>query len=247
VDETLDEIIIVGSRRQGRTATNTPVPVDVFNRQDLESVSSDDMLDIIKTLLPSFQVGRFPIDDGRTFVRPPELRGLSGDKVLVLVNGKRRHRSALVRTSADGANGPDLATIPSIALKSVEVLRDGASAMYGSDAIAGVFNFNLRDSAEGGELRLQTGMYTEGNESGYLVALNQGFKLGENGFINISAELSDNEPTSRGTGSDAIRPGCIDGNLRSRFGRIRNTCQGKRWHPRRYGHAICRKPSVRRD
>ena len=199
MDETLDEIIIVGTRRQGRTATNTPVPVDVFNRQDLESVSSDDMLDIIKTLLPSFQVGRFPIDDGRTFVRPPELRGLSGDKVLVLVNGKRCHRSALVRTSADGANGPDLATIPSIALKSVEVLRDGASAMYGSDAIAGVFNFNLRDSAEGGELRLQTGMYTEGNESGYLVALNQGFKLGENGFINISAELSDNEPTSRGT------------------------------------------------
>ena len=86
MDETLDEIIIVGTRRQGRTATNTPGPVDVFNRQDLESVSSDDMLDIIKTLLPSFQVGRFPIDDGRTFVGPRELRGLSGDKVLVLVS-----------------------------------------------------------------------------------------------------------------------------------------------------------------
>jgi outer membrane receptor protein involved in Fe transport len=87
---------------------------------------------------------------------------MSADKILVLVNGKRRHRSALVQLSGDGVHGPDLATIPSIALKSVEVLRDGASAMYGSDAIAGVFNFNLRDSAEGGEVRLQTGMYTEG-------------------------------------------------------------------------------------
>jgi len=199
VDETLDDIIVVGTRRAGRTASNTPVPVDVFNRQDLDSVSSDDMLDVIKTLVPSFQVGRFPIDDGRTFVRPAELRGLSGDKVLVLVNGKRRHRSTLVRTGEDGANGPDLATIPSIAVNSVEVLRDGASAMYGSDAIAGVLNFKLKDAVEGGELRLQTGMYSEGNENGYLIALNQGFSLGDNGFINISAELSDNEPTSRGT------------------------------------------------
>ena len=199
VDETLDEIIIVGTRRQGRTTTNSAVPVDVFNRQDLTSVSSDDMLDIIKTLVPSFQVGRFAIDDGRTFIRPPNLRGMSGDKVLVLVNGKRRHRSALVATVEDGANGPDLATIPGIAVKTVEVLRDGASALYGSDAIAGVFNFILRDAADGGELRVQTGQYSEGNENGYLIALNQGFSLGDNGFINISAELSDNEPTSRGT------------------------------------------------
>jgi iron complex outermembrane receptor protein len=199
VDQTLDEIIIVGTRRQGRTATNTPVPVDVFKRQELESVPSDDMLDIIKTLVPSFLVGRHAISDGRTFVRPAELRGFSGDKVLVLVNGKRRHRSALVRTDDDGANGPDLATIPGIAIQSVEVLRDGASALYGSDAIAGVLNFILRDAAEGGELQLQTGQYTEGNENSYLIALNQGFRLGDNGFLNISAELSDNEGTSRGT------------------------------------------------
>ncbi len=199
LDQTLEEIIVVGTRRQGRTAVNSAVPVDIFNQQELESVSSDDMLDVISTLVPSFQIGREAISDGATFIRPPELRGLSFDKTLVLVNGKRRHRSALVDLRRDGSHGPDLATIPSIALKSVEVLRDGASAMYGSDAIAGVFNFILKDSAEGGELRLQTGMYTEGNESGYLVALNQAFSLGDNGFINISAELSDNEPTSRGT------------------------------------------------
>ncbi|RLA34305.1 MAG: TonB-dependent receptor [Gammaproteobacteria bacterium] len=199
VVKTVEEIVVVGTRRQGRTAIETAVPVDVFNRQALDSVSSDDMLDIIRTLVPSFQVQRFPINDGATFVRPPTLRGMSADKILVLVNGKRRHRSALVQLSGDGVHGPDLATIPSIALRSVEVLRDGASAMYGSDAIAGVFNFNLRDSAEGGEVRLQTGMYTEGNESGYLLSFNQGLSLGGNGFINISAELSDNEPTSRGT------------------------------------------------
>ena len=197
--DALEEVVVVGTRRQGRTAVETAVPVDVFNRQDIDSVSSDDMLDIIRTLVPSFQVERYPIDDGATFVRPPTLRGMTADKILVLVNGKRRHRSALVQLSGDGVHGPDLATIPSIALKSVEVLRDGASAMYGSDAIAGVFNFNLRDSAEGGEVRLQTGMYTEGDERGYLLSFNQGLKLGENGFVNISAELSDNEPTSRGT------------------------------------------------
>jgi iron complex outermembrane receptor protein len=199
VVNTLEEVVVVGTRRQGRTNIETAVPVDVFNRQDIDSVSSDDMIEIINTLVPSFQVQRYPINDGATFVRPPTLRGMSADKILVLVNGKRRHRSALVRLQADGVHGPDLATIPSIALKSVEVLRDGASAMYGSDAIAGVFNFNLRDSAESGEIRLQTGMYTEGNESGYLLSFNQGFGLGSNGFINISAELSDNEPTSRGT------------------------------------------------
>jgi len=199
VVKTLDEIVIVGTRRKGRTAVETAVPVDVFNQEAIESVSSDDMLDIIRTLVPSFQVSRYAIADGATFVRPPQLRGMSADKILVLVNGKRRHRSALVQLGGDGVHGPDLATIPSIALRSVEVLRDGASALYGSDAIAGVFNFNLKDAAEGGEIRLQTGMYTEGNEKGYLLSLNQGFRLGENGFINISAELSDNEATSRGT------------------------------------------------
>jgi iron complex outermembrane receptor protein len=197
-DEVIEEVVTIGTRVKGRTAVDTAVPVDVFNRENLDSISSDDMLDTIEKLVPSFIV---PVDgaDGASFIRLPQLRGLSGDKALVLINGKRRHRSALVRLSADGAHGPDLATIPSIAVKSIEVLRDGASALYGSDAIAGVLNFNLRDAADGGELQLQTGAYTEGHESGYLVALNQGFNFAGNGFINFSAELSDNEPTSRGT------------------------------------------------
>ena len=198
-DDTVEEIVTIGTRVKGRTAIDTAVPIDVFNQEQLDSVSSDDLIDVIKTLVPSFTVGREPISDGGTFVRPPQLRGLDSDKTLVLVNGKRRHRAALVQLGGFGAHGPDLATIPSLSLKSVEVLRDGASALYGSDAIAGVLNFNLKDASEGGEIRLQTGMYSDGNESGYLVALNQGFNLTENGFLNITLELSDNEPTSRGT------------------------------------------------
>jgi iron complex outermembrane receptor protein len=197
--EEIEVVVTIGTRRRGRTAIATAVPIDVLNLEDLDSVSSDDLLDVMKTLVPSFQVRRFPSSDGRTFIRPAQLRGMSSDKTLVLVNGKRRHRASLVRLAGEGAHGPDLATIPGIAIKSVEVLRDGASALYGSDAIAGVFNFNLRDDDEGGEIRVQTGMYSGQNESGYLIALNQGFGLGESGFVNISAELSDNEQTSRGT------------------------------------------------
>ena len=174
--DAVDEIVVVGTRRQGRTAIQTAVPVDVFNLEDLDSISADDMLDTIEKLVPSFNV---PVGggDGLNFVRPASLRGMSSDKILVLINGKRRHRSALVRLGADGSHGPDLATIPSIAVSSVEVLRDGASALYGSDAIAGVINYNLKDASEGGEVRLQTGMYTADNESGYLITFNQGIQF----------------------------------------------------------------------
>ena len=160
-DEAVEEIVTIGTRRAGRTALDTAVPIDVFNQEDLDSVSSSDLIDVIKTLVPSFNVGRVPIGDGATMVRPPQLRGLDADKTLVLVNGKRRHRAALVNLGGFGAHGPDLATIPAMALKSVEVLRDGASALYGSDAIAGVMNFNLRDSAEGGQIRMQYGVYSD--------------------------------------------------------------------------------------
>jgi len=160
-DEAVEEIVTIGTRRAGRTALDTAVPIDVFNQEDLDSISSSDLIDVIKTLVPSFNVGRVPIGDGATMVRPPQLRGLDADKTLVLINGKRRHRAALVNLGGFGAHGPDLATIPAISLKSVEILRDGASALYGSDAIAGVMNFNLRDSDEGGQIRLQYGVYSD--------------------------------------------------------------------------------------
>ena len=198
-EESVEEIVTIGTRRKGRTAVDTAVPIDVFNQEELDSVSSDDMLDIIKTLVPSFQVGRLPLNDGASFIRPPTMRGLDSDKTLVLVNGKRRHRSALVRLGGFGAHGPDLATIPSIAVKSVEVLRDGAAAQYGSDAIAGVINFNLKDAAEGGEARIQIGQFTdEDTAQEWQAGLNVGLGLGQSGFVNISLEVSKAEPTSRG-------------------------------------------------
>ena len=197
-DEAVEEIVTLGTRRQGRTSVDTAVPVDVFSADELERVSSDDLIDVIKTLVPSFNVGREPISDGGSFVRPPQMRGLDSDKTLVLVNGKRRHRAALVQLGGFGSHGPDLATIPSISLRSVEILRDGASALYGSDAIAGVMNFNLKNSAEGGSLRVQSGQYNNDNEASFLVAANVGLPIGDKGFVNISVELSDAEPTSRG-------------------------------------------------
>ena len=225
-DEAVEEIVTIGTRRAGRTALDTAVPIDVFNQEDLDSVSSSDMLDVIKTLVPSFNVGRVPIGDGATMIRPPQLRGLDADKTLVLINGKRRHRAALVNLGGFGAHGPDLATIPAIALKSVEVLRDGASALYGSDAIAGVMNFNLRTESEGGEIRMQHGVYADtaggpgglgigkrgslegqGGEKDYKVQLNFGMPLTEDGFINVSSELYSAQGTSRGGRYEFAIPG----------------------------------------
>ena len=194
----LEEVVVVGSRAPGRTALDTAVPIDVFNQEMLESVESTDVTDIVARLVPSFNVGREPISDGATFVRPPQLRGLDSDKTLVLVNGKRRHRAALVLLGGFGSHGPDLATIPSIALRSVEVLRDGAAAQYGSDAIAGVLNFNLKDTREGLDLRAQFGEYTEDDGEGFQLAGNVGLPLGAEGFLNFSAEYATSDPTSRG-------------------------------------------------
>jgi len=195
----LEEIIVVGTRRQDRTAADTAVPVDVLDFELLDSVSAPEMLDTLTKLIPAMNVQRYVLGDGASMIRPPTLRGLDSDKTLVLVNGKRRHRGALVQLAGNGSHGPDLSALPSIALRSVEVLRDGASAMYGSDAIAGVINFNLREDSSGGEIRAQYGEYTIGNENSVVVSANFGLPLGDKGFINFSGEYSDEEQTSRGT------------------------------------------------
>ena len=125
----------------------------------MEGVAFSDMNDVMKTLVPSYSLSRQPISDGGTFIRPATLRGLPTDKTLVLVNSKRRHRAALVEIGGSGTQGPDLATIPTAAIGSVEVLRDGAAAQYGSDAIAGVINFQLKNNDEGGSLSAEWGQY----------------------------------------------------------------------------------------
>jgi iron complex outermembrane recepter protein len=200
----LEEVVITGTRKKGRTALESTVPVDSFGQETLRNQGSSDMNEVLRALVPSYNAQAQPISDGSSFVRPATLRGLAPDHTLVLVNGKRRHRAALVYLNGSsgatslGAQGPDISAIPSIALKSVEVLRDGAAAQYGSDAIAGVMNFLLRDNAEGLEVTAQYGRFYEGETDNKLSA-NLGLSLFNDGFINLSAEVSDAEETSRGT------------------------------------------------
>ncbi|MBL6745674.1 MAG: TonB-dependent receptor [Pseudomonadales bacterium] len=194
----VEEIIVTGARGRPRTATDSPVPVDVFSAADIESISHTDTNNILQTLVPSFNVARQPISDGATMIRPAQLRGLPTDKTLVLVNGKRRHRAALVSIGGSGTQGPDLATIPAAAIKNIEVLRDGASAQYGSDAIAGVINFLLNDNSEGGSLTIDSGEFFEGDGAMTTVQGNIGLPLGDSGFVSISGEWVETDRTNRG-------------------------------------------------
>ena len=194
----LEEVVITGVRGKPRTVQDSPVPVDVFSQDDLENVEFTDMNDIIRTLVPTYNLSRQPISDGATFIRPATLRGLPTDKTLVLVNGKRRHRAALVQIGGSGTQGPDLATIPASAIGGLEILRDGAAALYGSDAIAGVMNFQLKNNDSGGSLSVTTGEYYEGDGANTTVSGNIGFSVGDGGFLSISAETYQADPTYRG-------------------------------------------------
>lgn len=213
---TIDEVVVTGARALPRTVQDSPVPIDVLSSDDIKAVSYTDTNDVLKTLVPSFTLARQPISDGATFIRPATLRGLSSDKTLLLVNSKRRHRAALVTIGGDGSQPPDAATVPASALKSVEVLRDGAGAQYGSDAIAGVINFLLKDNSSGGALNVSAGQYYEEDGEEVVVSGNIGLPLLDSGFISISGEYLTAQPTSRGkqfcnVGIPNLAPGfCVD-------------------------------------
>ncbi|ALM89199.1 TonB-dependent receptor [Alteromonas stellipolaris LMG 21856] len=196
--QNVEKIAVVGARGAPRSVTSSPVPVDVLSAEDIEAVAFTDMNNVLMTLVPSYSVARQPISDGGTFIRPATLRGMPTDKTLVLVNSKRRHRAALVSIGGSGTQGPDIATIPTAAIGSVEVLRDGAAAQYGSDAIAGVINFQLKENTEGGSFTADYGSYFEGDGDQITITGNKGFALGDDGFLSISAEYSDSEATYRG-------------------------------------------------
>jgi iron complex outermembrane receptor protein len=161
----LEEVVITGTRRTARTATDSTVPVDSFTGLELEQDGVGDATELLKNTVPSYTATPLT-GDGSSFVRSTSLRGLPPDEVLVLVNSKRRHRSSLIQifgaAMSAGAHASDIGPLPSTAFKSVEVLRDGAAAQYGSDAIAGVINFILQDSSEGGRVQGQYGQYYEG-------------------------------------------------------------------------------------
>ena len=187
-NEVIEEIVVTaGSRRAERSASDIPAPVDVIAGEDFTDQATSDIPDILRSVVPSYMVNTQPISDAATIIRPANLRGLSPDNTLVLLNGKRRHRASVISFLgggiADGAHGPDVGVFPAIGLKRVEVLRDGASSQYGSDAIAGVMNFVLRDAREGGEFEVKYGSTYDGDGDNYQFSGNIGLPLGETGFF----------------------------------------------------------------
>jgi iron complex outermembrane receptor protein len=189
---TYDAIIVTGTRA-GVRAWESLSPVDVLEQTDLAAPVSDDFSDVLADILPSFFVQRRPLSDGAVFVRPYSLRNLSADHTLILVNGKRRHRSAMLNTG--GSQSADLSKIPTNAIQRVEILRDGASAQYGSDAIAGVINIITRDDALA-EGFAQYSQYYEGDGIQKRLGLGGGVRGPEGGF-RLSLDHSDAAPTSR--------------------------------------------------
>jgi iron complex outermembrane recepter protein len=197
----VEKIAVVGSRGAPRSVQDSPVPIDIIGGEELNKAGSADMLDLLVGAIPSFSARLQPISDAATLIRPVNLRGLPSDSTLVLVNGKRRHRASVIAFQGggvnDGAQGPDISVIPSIAIKQVEVLRDGAAAQYGSDAIAGVMNFVLKDSAEGGAFEVKHGEYYEGDGATTTYAGNLGLPFTKDGFANVSFQLKNADATSR--------------------------------------------------
>ena len=202
----LEGLVAVGSRARPRTVTQSAVPIDAIASQDFIDQGDTDLNDLLRTVIPSFNVNPQAVGDAARIIRPASLRGLAPDHTLVLVNGKRRHRAAVITWIgggfADGAQGPDISSIPAIAVRQAEVLRDGASAQYGSDAIAGVMNFTLKDASSGGSIEFRMGTFMEGDGESYTLAGNIGLPLGASGFANLSAEFGASNPTSRSVQRD---------------------------------------------
>ena len=205
-----ESIVVIGSRRTDRSAADSASPVDIIGAEEIGSQPVANMLDAVKNIVPSFFVSQNTISDASTFVRSPSLRGLPADNILVMLNGKRYNRSALVQVYSGGdtalgfgSQGADISAIPAIAIGNLQILREGATAQYGSDAIGGVLNYGLRKD-EGIELQARYGQFFDngGDGKSYQVAGNFGTKIGDRGFVNLSAEYNDDGQTSRG----ATRP-----------------------------------------
>ena len=196
----LEALKVIGSRVAGRSAQDSVVPVDIIQGEDLQTYGIRDMDSLLSATVPSYNVNQQPISDAATLIRPANLRGLPPDSTLVLVNGKRRHRASVIPEFggiSNGSHGADISAIPTIALDRVEVLRDGAAAQYGSDAIAGILNFRLREDREGLTVQTSYGQNYHGDGDKVNVAANLGLPLTDNGFANFSFEFTNADETSR--------------------------------------------------
>ncbi|MCC3217439.1 TonB-dependent receptor [Chryseobacterium sp. X308] len=243
----VDEVkITVGSRNKSRVATDTPVPVDVINIGSQSVLSPQtDLNQILNYAAPSFTSNSTTVADGTDHVDPAQLRGLGPDQVLVLLNGKRRHTSSLVNINGSpgrGSVGTDLNAIPAFAIERLEVLRDGASAQYGSDAIAGVINVIMKKNTNAFTAAIMGGGFNSkgandhtGGWDGekYQLDLNYGTKIGNNGFVNFTASLLNRNDTGRARSAagdifnayNAIEQRALEKgvNISALFGNINNT------------------------
>ena len=196
----LEEIVTIGTRVSGRTNTETSVPVDVIGADAIANTGFVETGQLLQALAPSFNFSRTQISDGSDLFRPATLRGLGPDQLLVLINGKRRHTRSVLSLSGtvgEGAAGTDFNAIPSVSIGRIEILRDGAAAQYGSDAIAGVVNIVLKDTVNETRLNGLIGQTYEGDGEQYQLQLNTGFELGDAGFVNLTAEYRNGGSTNR--------------------------------------------------
>ena len=206
VETVKEEITVTGTRAEGRSAVDTPAPVDIISEEMLRATGAVETGKALQLVAPSFNFSTTFISDGTDIIRPATLRSLGADQVLVLINGKRRHQTALLnvqQTVARGQSGTDINAIPISAIDHIEVLRDGAAAQYGSDAIAGVINIILKDGLDG-DINAQAGQTYEGDGEGLTFSANKGFAVGDEGVINVTGEYRDRGETNR-AGVDSLR------------------------------------------
>ncbi len=198
----LNEVVVTGSRAtEGRSNILTTAPVDVISAREIKAFAQTDVAQILSYIAPSFQSSRQTISDGTDHIDPASLRGLGPDQVLVLVNGKRRHNSALVNingTVGRGSVGTDLNVIPTASIKRIEVLRDGAAALYGSDAIAGVINIQLKDDSTGVTASSTAGQTVEKDGGTIQADVNVGIGLNKRGFLDLSGQFQRHDFYNRG-------------------------------------------------
>ena len=197
----LDEVVIVGSRTAARSNTDTPLPVDVLPVSELISTGQTSFDKALQYRIPSFNTVQTPVNDATSLLDPYEIRNMGPSRTLILINGKRKNLSALLYTQTSpgrGETGADISAIPTDAIKRVEILRDGASAQYGSDAIAGVMNIVLKDNVGNGSATIRTGMTSEGDGETFGVSVNNGSTIGDDkGFINYTIDLSKTKLANR--------------------------------------------------
>nr|WP_288380283.1 TonB-dependent receptor [uncultured Massilia sp.] len=214
-------VVVTGTRSLNRRTLDSESPVDVIGSKELLSTGSGELATVLSRLLPSMNFPRPSGADASDAVRPAQLRGLSPDQTLVLVNGKRRHTSSVVNvngTLGRGSAPVDLNAIPLAAIERIEVLRDGAAAQYGSDAIAGVVNIILKRGAEGGEAEVVYGQYDKGDGEQATVRASTGVKLGDDGWLRVAVEAADRNFTNRSFADPRPAAGPRQGTITQRYG-----------------------------